>query len=150
MDARKEFLAYLGSSLVTVVVLFGLQQWYASYLDVHVVHASRADVPLNSEVATRHEQERSKLAAGAMPISEAKKAIAERGRTAFPRIAPKPSDDLSAMSGWMFRKGFAPYTPRYVAPAAAAAGNSDELAVAAPTQPGSEAPAASGAVEAKP
>jgi hypothetical protein len=151
MDARNELFAYLGSSLLTVVVLFGLQQWYASYIDVHVVHASRAAAPLDPKVAAQRERERSKLSGGSMPIAEAKKAIAQGGRSAFPRIAPKPSDDISAMSGWMFRKGFAPYVPRYTAPATAAGTSADQPPVAQPQQPGSAPPAAEPApAEAKP
>jgi hypothetical protein len=152
MDARNELFAYMGSCLATIVVLFGLQHWYASYLDVHVVHAQPRDTPTNAKVAAQRAAERGKLAGGAMPLADAKKAIAERGRTAFPRIAPKPSDDLSPMSGWMFRKGFAPYVSRYTPPAAAPEGGATDPAGApAAGAPAPQAePGAGTAIEAKP
>jgi hypothetical protein len=111
MDARTELLTYMGVATVTVAALFGLQMWYASYLDVAVVHA-RSHAPLNSAVAARREEEHKKLSSGAMPIDKAKQLLAERGRTAVPQIAAVGSTDLSAMSGWMHRPGFKPYEPR--------------------------------------
>jgi hypothetical protein len=105
MDARSELLAYLGTALLTVTGLFGLQYWYATYLDVYVVHASLYDVAPDEKVAAQRDQERAQVA-GAM------NALAQRGRGAFPKIAPKSSEDLSAMAGWMHRPNFQPYVPR--------------------------------------
>jgi hypothetical protein len=112
MDGRSELLAYLGSSLTTIAVLFGLQSWYVSYLDVEVVHARRTDAALDAKVAAAREQEKAKLSSGALPIEQAKRELAQRGRQGFPRIAPKQSDDLSAMSGWIHQPGFKGYEPR--------------------------------------
>ena len=93
MDARSELLAYLGAALVTTAALFGLQIWYATYLDTHVVHVYPADAPLKREGRRRpRARNRPKLEGGKMPIAKAKAALAQRGRTAFPNIAPKPSD----------------------------------------------------------
>lgn len=108
MDGRSELLAYLGSSLATIAVLFGLQSWYASYLDVFVVNADKADVQLDAKVTAVRTQEAAKL--GSLP--EAKQALAKRGRAAFAQVAPKSSDDLSAMSGWIYNPAFAAYVPR--------------------------------------
>lgn len=118
MDARSELLAYMGAALVTIVALFGLQIWYATYLDVSVVHA-RSHAPLNPQVAEVRAKERQKLESGRMPLAQAKAALAQN-RAGLPQIAPQPSDDLSAMSGWMHKPNFKPYEPRK-APAAAAA-----------------------------
>src|SRR5262245_55633038 len=121
MDGRNELLAYLGASIITIVGLFGLQSWYASYLDVSVVHAQRADLPMNEKVASIRAAEQQKLSSGKRPIEEAKRAIAEGGRTSFPKIAPKQSEDLTPMSGWINRPGFKAYEPRKAqAPAAPA------------------------------
>ena len=70
-------------------------------------------------LAVRNE-EHAKLAAGRMPIDKAMAALAQRGRNAFPQLAAKPSDDLSAMSGWVHKPGFKPYVSRAAAPEAEA------------------------------
>jgi hypothetical protein len=115
MNSRSELLAYLTVTLATIVGLFVLQSWYASYLDVSVVHGSMRDAPANAKVHAAREQEQAKLAAGKLPIDAAKRMLVERGRQASPGVTPQPSDDLSAMSGWVFRPGFKPYEPRSAA-----------------------------------
>src|SRR6185295_17060912 len=138
--SRNELLAYLGASIVTIVGLFGLQSWYASYLDVSVVHAQPADTPLNDKVAAIRAQEQQKLSSGKRPIEEAKHAIASGNRAGMASIAPKQSEDLTPMSGWISRPGFKAYEPRKpqagAAPAAAPEGEA-----AAPAD-GAAAPAA--------
>jgi hypothetical protein len=114
MDARSELLAYMGAAVATTVLLFGLQIWYATYLDTHVVNVHAADAPADAKLAARRERERAKLSGGKLPIARAKAELAQRGRRAFPNIAPKPSTDLSPMSGWMHQPGFKPYAPRAV------------------------------------
>jgi len=115
MNSRSELLAYIATTMVTIIGLFVLQAWYASYLDVAVVHGSRRDVPGNAKVLAAREQEQAKLATAKLPIDAAKRLLAERGRQAVPAVTPQPSDDLSAMSGWVFRPGFKPYEPRSAA-----------------------------------
>lgn len=148
MDARSEFFVYMGAALTTVAVLFVAQFWYASYVDVAVVHAQNADAPADAKLEAVRSAESSKLAGGAVPIAEAMRAVAERGRAASPKLAAQPSDDLSAMSGWIHRPGFAGYEPRTApAPAAPAAvvndggvpGEGAEAAPAVPSAPAVEA-----------
>jgi hypothetical protein len=112
MSSRTELLAYMGAALATVVGLFALQIWYASYVDVSVVHGSLHEVPDNPELVKMRERDRAKLSGGKLPIDAAKQTLAERGRQASAVITPRPSDDLSAMSGWVYRPGFKPYEPR--------------------------------------
>lgn len=123
MDGRSEFFVYMGAALGTVAALFTLQIWYASYVDVAVVHAQDHDAPADGKLEAVRSQEQAKLAGGAMPIEQAMRALAERGRAASPKLAALPSDDLSAMSGWAHRPGFKAYEPRVpqapVAPPAA-------------------------------
>ena len=147
MDARNELLAYLGAALVTIVGLFGLQSWYASYIDVAVVHALPADTPLNEKVVAIRAAEQQKLSGGRKPIDEAKRALAGGARTNFAAITPKPSDDLTPMSGWINRPGFKAYEPRQpqvqAAPAAAAAeGEAADQGAAAPAEAAPAQPAA--------
>lgn len=140
MDGRQELLAYLTSATVTIVALFGLQYWYETYLDVAVVHAQRTDAPLNEKVVTVRAEEQRKLSSAPLPIDQAKRALAQRGRTGFPRVAPKPSDDLSAMAGWIYQPGFKPYEPRTPsAPASDQAGVSESGAAVAATEPAASA-----------
>jgi hypothetical protein len=141
MDARNELLAYLGASIITIVGLFGLQSWYASYLDVSVVHALPADLPLNEKVAAIRAQEQQKLSAGKRPIEEAKRALADGNRANFAAIAPKPSEDLTPMSGWISKPGFKAYEPRAQQAPAAAAPQGEAAADGTPAD-GTAAPAA--------
>lgn len=111
MGVCKELLVALGSALATTAGLFGAQLWYASYLDVAVVHGDLRHVPLDEKLQALRNEEHAKLAAARMPIQQAMDALAQRGRSAFPQLAARPSDDLSAMSGWVHKPGFKPYVP---------------------------------------
>lgn len=115
MNVRKELLSCLGTALATTAGLFGLQIWYSSYLDVAVIHGDRSDVPMNAKLSAVRNEEQAKLTSGPMPIDRAMEALAQRGRSAFPKLAVKPSNDNSAMSGWIHRPGFRPYVPRRAA-----------------------------------
>jgi len=116
MNIRKELLMSLGTALATTAGLFTLQLWYASYLDVAVVHGDKSDVPMGAKLEAVRNEERAKLSSGRLPIAQAMEALAERGRNAFPQLAAKPSSDLSAMSGWIHKPGFKPYVPPPAAP----------------------------------
>jgi hypothetical protein len=141
MDARTELFAYMGAALITIAGLFFVQEWYASYLDVMVVHALSPDAPTNAKVTEKREAEKQKLDSGAMPLADAKRALASRPRSSFARIAPKPSDDLTPMSGWISRPGFAGYEPRSAKAAAApGAEGAPPGAEGAAAQPGAAAP----------
>jgi hypothetical protein len=69
-------------------------------------------VPANAKLQAVRSEEQTKLATGRMPIDKAMEALARGGRNAFPKLAAKPSGDLSAMSGWVHKPGFKPYVPR--------------------------------------
>jgi hypothetical protein len=139
MGVRKELLLCLGTALVTSGGLFTLQLWYSSYLDVAVIHGDLSDVPMDAKLQALRREEQVKLASGGMPIEKAMEALAQRGRNAFPKLAAKPSGDLSAMSGWVHKPGFKPYVPRQ--PVAAPAAEAPPLAVgAAPNAADDSAP----------
>jgi hypothetical protein len=112
MAIRKQLLRGLCFALVTSAGLFTLQIWYSSYLDVAVIHGDVSHAPMDAKLEAVRDEERAKLAAAPMPIDEAMEALAQRGRSAFPRLAAQPSADLSAMSGWVHKPGFKPYVPR--------------------------------------
>jgi hypothetical protein len=139
MGIRRELFVGLGSALATTAGLFALQTWYASYIDVAVVHGDLSDVRMSAKLEAVRNEERAKLSSGPVPIDKAKEALGQRGRNEFPKLAVKPSDDVSAMSGWMHKPGFKVYVPRPVA--AAAAAEAARLAAAVQTAPkGSEGP----------
>jgi hypothetical protein len=141
MNLQRELLSCFGTALATTAGLFALQAWYASYLDVAVVHGDRGDVPQNAKLEAVRREEQALLTSGRMPIDRAMQAIAERGRSASSQLAVQPSSDLSAMSGWIHRPGFRAYVPHQVAAAAAevaSPGEGDEAASAAANDPGPE------------
>jgi hypothetical protein len=132
MDVRKQLLMCLGTMLATTGGLFTLQLWYASYLDVAVIHGELSDVPMAAKLEAVRREEHAKLSSGSMPLDKAMEALAQRGRSAFPKLAAKASDDLSAMSGWVHKPGFRPYVPRAQAAPPAEATPLAKVAEAAP------------------
>lgn len=112
----KELFVGLGTALATAAILFGLQHWYASYLDVVVLHGQPSDVRMGiAKLEAVRNEEQATLTSGTVPIATAMAALAQNGRNAYSKIAAKPSDDLSAMSGWIHKPGFKPYVPRTAA-----------------------------------
>jgi hypothetical protein len=116
MDGRSEFFVFMGAAIGTAVTLFVAQQVYASYIDVNVVHGNWADAPRDAKIVAMREAESKALSGGKLPIQQAIEQLAQRGRGASNKIAPMQSEDVSAMSGWAFKHGFAAYTPRKAAP----------------------------------
>ena len=146
MDGRNELFAYLGSTLATIAGLFTVQLWYESYLDVNEVHASHRDAPIDEKLSAVRAEEQQKLGSGRLPIDQAMAAYAQRGHGVSPKLAVKPSDDLSAMSGWIHKPNFAPYEPRKpVAPPPAAVDAVPGTAEGAPAGAEGAPPAAEGA-----
>ena len=111
MNLRKQLLVALRSALATAAALFALQLWYSSYLDVAIIHGDLSAAPTDAALAAVRNEEQAKLSSGQMPIAKAMEALAQRGRNAFPQLAAKPSNDLSAMSGWLHKPGFKAYVP---------------------------------------
>jgi hypothetical protein len=111
----KQLMVGLGTALATAAALFALQLWYASYLDVAVLHGDVSEVRMGAQLEAARNEEHAKLTSGSVPIQSAMAALAQNGRNAYSKIAAKPSDDLSAMSGWIHKPGFKPYVPRPVA-----------------------------------
>ena len=113
-----------------------LQELIGSFADVRA-HASLADAGMFPELAAVRDAEAKKLGSGRLPIEQAMRALAERGRTGIRSIAPAASDDLSPMSGWIHRHHFQAYVPR-----AQAAPAAPEAAPAAPAPAAEPPPAA--------
>lgn len=109
-DGQRDLFGFVGAALAVMFGLFVVQELYGSFIDVHA-HSALADTPMFAELAAARDAEAKKLASGRLPIEQAMRGLAERGRTGFPSVAPTPSDDLSAMSGWIHRRHFQAYVP---------------------------------------
>ncbi len=87
-------------ALTTGLSLFSLKFVFDSYF-VHVMEEEAHDKMLpNTEVTALRAESDKRLASGTLPLAQAKKALEERGRAAFPEIQPKASDDTRALIGW--------------------------------------------------
>jgi hypothetical protein len=105
--ARSELLIYVGAALATVTGLFVLHFWYASFLD-NRYHAQLAERgPAESLLAAREEEQKA-LGSGKVPLSQAISGFSRGVRPAS--VTPAPSEDLSAVSGWIHARGFKPAT----------------------------------------
>jgi hypothetical protein len=99
-DARSELFLFIAVTFATAIGLFVLSKWYASYFDVQH-HAKLAQGGPYDSVVTAREEDQKALAGGKLPIDQAMQRLAQRGRVGFGAISPAPSDDLSALSGWI-------------------------------------------------
>jgi hypothetical protein len=106
-DGRTDLFVFLGASIATLIGLFVLHAWYASFIDVSYHAKFNEAGPYESVVAAR-QQEKAQLASGKIPIDKAISQLAERGRGGFGSITPTTSADLSAISGWIYSPGFKP------------------------------------------
>lgn len=105
--ARSELFAYLGAALATLIGLFVLQRLYGSFID-NQYHANLAAAAPSEAGAAAREEDNKLLMAGKLPLDAAMQRMAQRGRGSFGSIAPQPSEDLSALSGWIHLPGFKP------------------------------------------
>jgi hypothetical protein len=138
-------------ALTTTVSLFVLHKWYATYLDVSFHDELSEGQASEALLAARGEQKKA-LESGKIPLAQAIDTLAKRGRNAASSIAPTPSSDLSAVSGWIHRPGFAPVTAHPVrsAPVAAKPAGSPETAVPAALPTGAAEPAPTNVLQAEP
>jgi hypothetical protein len=127
-DARTELFIFMGAAFATLIGLFVMHGWYASYIDVRYQDSLANSGPAEGMVAARDSDEK-QLAAGKVPIAQAMQALAQRGRAGFGSVSPNASEDLSALSGWIRSPSFKPVVahpirtaraPVVVAPAAPA------------------------------
>lgn len=117
-DRQRDLFGFLGAAFGVMVGLFVLQELVRTASDVHL-HAGFAAAARHPDALAARERDGKALQAGKMPIEAAMQALGTRGRSTFPGIAPRPSEDVSSLSGWVHRPRFAPYVAP-VQPAAAA------------------------------
>jgi hypothetical protein len=94
----------VGSMIVTVAVLFGLQYWYgtASALrEAQLVSTAAAEATRELEAAQRQ-----KCATGPLPIEQAMRRFASSDRAALALIRPEMSTDPGPAAGWMHHPSY--------------------------------------------
>jgi hypothetical protein len=142
-DGRSELFIFMGVAFATAFGLFAANRLYATYID-RQYHAQLAQGGPHESVLAAREEEQKLFAQGKMPIDQAMQRLAARGRTGFSTLTPAPSEDLSALSGWISLPGFKPVTahpirtpraPEVVAAPVAEAPAPAEPVPAAATQP---------------
>jgi hypothetical protein len=137
-NGKTDLFVFLGAAFATLVGLTVLHVWYASYIDV-AYHKHLADNGPYESVVSARQDDRKALEAGKIPIERAMAQLGQRGRATFGSIAPQPSADLSALSGWIYHPGFKPVVAHPVRTAAAPAA-APEPAPAAAAAPPAAAP----------
>jgi predicted metal-dependent phosphoesterase TrpH len=150
-NAKSELFVYLGAAFATLIGLAVLQKWYGTYIDLRYHAELAAAGPAEGMLAARQDDQAA-LQKGKIPLDQAISRLAQRGRGSINSIAPAPSADLSAISGWIHQPGFKPAvahpirTPRApvaeVAQPAAAAAAAPSTAQAPATPAAPAAPAA--------
>ena len=126
---NRTILVFTIISLLALIVLVPFFHTYFIEMTEGQGAARIAEAPPTARDAT-FATERQHLETGPMPIERAMRDLASRGRDASPVIAPAPSDDVAALSGW---------GPMENAAAAAAAQAAHELAHRPPPPPVVEA-----------
>ena len=140
-NAKSELFTFLGAAFATLLGLLVLQKAYGSYIDVSYHRRIQEAGPSEALLEARKADE-AQLQKGKLPLSQAMARLGA-ARTSAASIAPQPSQDLSAVAGWIHHPSFKPavafpiYVPR--APVAAAP-KATEPPAAAPT--GAEEPPA--------
>lgn len=140
MSGKTELIAFLVAAFGTIGGLLTLQGFAVTHRDI-AANEAIDQAPANAELLATRKAEATALETARMPIEDAKRALAERGRGGFPEIAPQSSEDYSALSGWVHAKGFKPFVPPAAPPAPVAV----EAAAVDATVPVGSPPAAAGA-----
>jgi hypothetical protein len=147
-NGKSDLFVYLGGAFATLIGLSALQAVYGAYVDISY-HKQLSEAGPSEALLAARQEDAAQAQKRKLPLDQAISQLGQRGRTSFSAITPKPSTDLSAISGWIHHPGFKPVTahpvrsargsvvaqaqdaasPATPAPAAAAAD------VAAPTVP---------------
>ncbi len=116
MSGKTELFIFLTAALATIGGLVTAQEFFLSYQDI-LANRAIDEAPANADLAVIRQAEADALQTARMPIADAKRALAERGRAAFPEIAATPSEDYSALSGWVHQRNFKPFVAPPAPPA---------------------------------
>jgi hypothetical protein len=105
-NAKTELFTYLAAAFATLIGLFVVHRAYAAVIDVSY-HKRLAEAGPYESVTTARKADEEALRKGKLPVDEAISKLAHN-RATIGSIAPQPSQDLSAISGWIYLPGFKP------------------------------------------
>jgi translation initiation factor IF-2 len=152
-NAKNELFLYMAAALATLVGLFVLHRAYAAVVDVSY-HKRLAEAGQSEAVTAARQADEAALQKGKIPLDQAIARIG-KGRANVGSVAPQPSQDLSAISGWIYHPKFKPAVahpirlprapaaqpPKATEPPAASSAPSPAPAAAAPSAAAVAAPA---------
>jgi hypothetical protein len=104
-DARQDLFVFIGAALATAFGLFAAQAFYASCID-RAYHEELASAGPSQALLDKQAAWDKALQSGKLPLEQAKKLAADKGRGGVGSVAPVFSEDLSAISGWIHRPNF--------------------------------------------
>lgn len=105
MMKHRRLLEIVGTTILTVGVLFGIQEWYRSYVSIAYRNAEWGvdTTQLDMLQGTQREQ----LTTGRMPIDRAIDLLARApNRNDHALIRPEPSSDPGPAAGWKYFPGY--------------------------------------------
>jgi hypothetical protein len=105
-NAKTELFTYLAAAFATLLGLFLVHRAYAAVIDVSY-HKRLAQAGPYESVVTARKADEEALQKGKLPVAQAIAKLAHN-RATIGSIAPQPSQDLSAISGWIHAPGFKP------------------------------------------
>ena len=99
---------------LTIVTLVGLKFVFDSYYASMIDEVNRTKLAPTTELTSHREAEKKRLSGGVMPIEKAMAELASKGREAPDALgsdlAPRQSDDLGPMTGWVRLPKAAPHS----------------------------------------
>jgi hypothetical protein len=119
-NAKTELFTYLVAAFATLFGLFVLHRGYSGIIDVGY-HKRLQEAGQSENVTAARSADQAALQKGKIPIEQAMARLG-KGRATIGSVAPQPSSDLSAISGWIYSPKFKPAvaheirTPRAAAP----------------------------------
>jgi hypothetical protein len=133
-NAKTELFQYLAAAFATLIGLFVIHTAYAAVIDVSY-HKRLAEAGPYESVTTARKADQDALQKGKIPVEDAIAKLTHN-RATIGSIAPQPSQDLSAISGWIYLPGFKPVVAHPIrvarAPVATAAPKATEPPAAEP------------------
>src|SRR5262245_14912934 len=103
--ARSDLFTIIGVALATTIGLFVLHKWYATFIDMRF-HQRLSEAGQTEALLSAREEEQTALNAAKVSLKDAMARVAQSARPAS--VTPAPSQDLSAVSGWIYQRGFKP------------------------------------------
>lgn len=105
-NAKNELFLFLAAAFATLVGLFVVHRGYAAVVDLSY-HKRLNEAGQSENLTAARQADEAALQKGKLPVDKAMARLG-RGRATIGSISPQPSQDLSAISGWIHHPGFKP------------------------------------------